>query len=210
MEGLSPRQREILDFIAASIDQSGVVPSYRQIGQALAIGSTNAVSDHIKALIRKGYVERVGSHGAPRSLRLTSTGGQQLDEGSVVGIPVLGRIAAGVPLMAEENYDGTLRVDASMLPMSGSVFALVVNGESMIEDGIHNGDYLFVKQQQTARNGEIAVVMVDGDATVKRFYHEGDRIRLEPANASMEPIILDPSDGEVSVIGKAVGVFRRI
>lgn len=210
MDDLSPRQREILEFILATIDQSGVAPSYREIGGALGIGSTNGVSDHIKALIRKGYLERVGGHGSSRSLRPTdqATGGF-VDDG-VVGVPILGRIAAGAPLLAQENYEGTMRVDSNMLPSGGKVFALVVTGDSMIEDGIHEGDILFVRQQDNARNGEIAVVMVDGDATVKRFFPEGDRLRLQPANSSMDPIYVDRKSGDVQIVGIAVGVYRQI
>jgi repressor LexA len=210
LEDLSPRQRDILDFIRMALDQGGVVPSYREIGKALGIGSTNAVSDHLKALIRKGYLARVGEPGRPRSLRLTPQATGHLDGDGIVGVPILGRIAAGTPLLAVENYEGTLRMDSNMLPPGGQVFALLVHGESMIEDGILPGDYLFVRQKNDARNGEIAVVMVDAEATVKRFYREGRQIRLQPANSAMEPIFVDATSGEVSVIGVAVGVFRKI
>lgn len=210
MDDLSPRQRELLDFITAAIDQRGVAPSYREIGAALGIGSTNAVSDHIKALIRKGYLERVGEPGQPRSLRLTLEATGHLEDDAVVAVPVLGRIAAGVPLLAEENYEGSIRVDSGMLPPGGNVFALVVTGQSMVDDGILDGDYLFVRQKPDARDGQISVVMVDGEATVKRIYREGSRLRLQPANAAMEPMYVDPSRGDVQVIGVAVGVFRKI
>ena len=210
MEELSPRQSELLDFLRGYHDHHGVVPSYREIGSALGIGSTNAVSDHIKALQRKGYVERVGDPGRPRSLRLTPKAVGFMREDSVVSLPVLGRIAAGLPLLAEENYEGTLQVDATMVPPGGQVFALIVKGDSMIEDGIHDGDYLFVRKKDDARDGEIAVVMVDGEATVKRLYREGDRLRLQPANAAMEPIYVGRNAGHVAVIGVAVGVFRRL
>ncbi|MCB9687162.1 MAG: repressor LexA [Alphaproteobacteria bacterium] len=210
MEELSPRQREILDFVVAAVEQDGVVPSYREIGTALGIASTNAVSDHLKALIRKGYLERVGDPGRPRSLRLTEHATGFLEDSAVTTVPVLGRIAAGVPLLAEENYEGSIRVDQSMLPPGGKVFALIVTGESMIEDGILDGDTLFVRQKDDARDGEIAVVMVDGEATVKRIYRErGDKLRLQPANSAMEPIIVDRRSGDVRVIGVAVGVFRK-
>jgi repressor LexA len=209
LETLSNRQREIVDFLSAAVDQHGVMPSYREIGRALGIKSTNAVSDHIKALIKKGYVERVGEPGRPRSLRLTVKATGFLDD-EIVGVPVLGRIAAGVPLLAQENLEGTIRVDGSMLPPGGRVYALVVSGESMIEDGIHDGDYVFVRQQERCRDGEIAVVLVDEEATVKRFYREGDRIRLQPANSAMEPIYVDASSGDTKILGIAVGVFRKI
>jgi len=210
VDDLSPRQREILDFIVAAIDANGVVPSYREIGAALGIGSTNGVSDHIKALERKGYLERTGGRGSPRSLRVTGGAVSHLDDESSVSVPIIGRIAAGTPLLAQESYEGALRVDAGLLPLGGQVFALVVTGESMIEDGIHDGDYLFVRQKREVRDGTIAVVMVDGEATVKRFYREGKRIRLQPANSSMEPIYVDARSGEVEVVGEAVGLYRRI
>jgi repressor LexA len=210
VQDLSPRQAQILEFIMAAVDQTGVVPSYREIGAALGISSTNAVSDHLKALIRKGFLERVGDPGRPRSLRPTAQATGRLDEGTVVSVPLLGRIAAGLPLLAEENYDGTVKVDAGMLPPGGQVFALVVTGDSMIDDGIHDGDTLFVRQQRNCRDGEIAVVRVDDDATVKRLYREDGRVRLQPANSEMAPIYVDSTSGEVEIIGIAVGVFRRI
>ena len=210
MEDLTRRQREVLDFVSASYDQTGVIPSYREVGRALGMKSTNQVSDHVKALIRKGYLERVGGAGRSRSLKLTQLATGTLGDDSVVGVPILGRIAAGTPLLAQENYEGTLRVDGCLLPGGGSVFALVVHGQSMIEDGIMDGDYLFVRQQSEARDGDIAVVFVDEEATVKRFYREGSQIRLQPANAAMDPIYVDAASGDVSVVGVAVGVYRHI
>ncbi|MFT4625460.1 MAG: repressor LexA [Myxococcota bacterium] len=210
MEDLTRRQREVLDFVSASYDQTGVIPSYREVGRALGMKSTNQVSDHVKALIRKGYLERVGGAGRSRSLKLTPLATGTLGDDSVVGVPILGRIAAGTPLLAQENYEGTLRVDGCLLPSGGSVFALVVHGQSMIEDGIMDGDYLFVRQQSEARDGDIAVVFVDEEATVKRFYREGSQIRLQPANAAMDAIYVDAASGDVSVVGVAVGVYRHI
>jgi repressor LexA len=147
VEDLSPRQREILEFIIAAIDTNGVVPTYREIGAALGIHSTNGVSDHIKALERKGYLERTGGRGSPRSLRVTGGAMVRMEDESTISVPVLGRIAAGSPLLAQENYEGALRVDSALLPLGGQVFALVVKGDSMIDDGIHDGDYLFVRQK---------------------------------------------------------------
>lgn len=210
MDDLSPRQREILEFIMSSIDQRGVAPTYREIGAALNIGSTNGVSDHVKALMRKGYLDRGADPGSPRSLVPTMRATGFAEEEGTVGVPLLGRVAAGLPLQAEENYERTVRVDASMLPPGGNVFALRVRGQSMVDAGILDGDLLFVKQHNVARNGEIAVVLVDGDATVKRLFHEGKRIRLQPENATMEPIYVDESDGDCEVVGIAVGVYRQI
>ncbi len=207
---LSERQRVILEFIQASYDQSGVVPSYREIGAALGIKSTNAVSDHLKALMRKGYLERVGPAGNSRSIRLTEGASVGLSEESVVNVPVLGRVAAGVPLLAEENYEGSIRWDRSLVPSGGQIFALRVRGDSMIDDGIHDGDTLLVRQKSEARNGEIAVVLVDGEATVKRVQREGSLLRLIPANSAMTPRVVDLGQHEASIVGVAIGLWRRI
>jgi repressor LexA len=129
---------------------------------------------------------------------------------SIASIPLVGRIAAGTPLLAAENYEGCVRIDRSMLPMSGEVFALQVTGDSMIEDGIHDGDTLFVQKKESFRRGEITVVLVDDEATVKRAYRDGDQLRLEPSNQDMSPILVDERSGDVAVLGVAVGVFRRI
>jgi repressor LexA len=209
MDDLAPRQRALLDFIAAYQDQKGIPPTIREIGEALGIKSTNGVSDHIKALVRKGYLERVGDARASRGVRLSQASRGGFREEATVAVPLVGRVAAGTPLLAEENYAGTVHIDSSMLPHNAPAFALTVAGNSMIEDGILDGDYVFVRQQSTARNGEIAVVQVDGDATVKRFYREKGRIRLQPSNAAMEPIWVEP-DQQVEIVGVVVGVYRRV
>lgn len=209
MQDLSPRQREMLDFIVSYIDQHGVAPTYRDMGRALGIKSTNGVSDHLKALERKGYIERLGGRGAPRAIKLTEQATVHLDDG-VAQVPVLGRIAAGAPLLASENYEGMVSVDRDLLPRSGTLFALHVSGQSMIEDGILDGDTVFVRQQDTCRDGEIAAVLVEDEATVKRVYREPTRLRLQPANSSMDPIYVDPQLDEVRLLGIVVGVFRRL
>lgn len=207
VEELAPRQREILEYIATVMDQRGIAPTYREIGDALGIRSTNGVSDHVKALVKKGYLDRPTDPGSARSIRLTDRAQVSAHEQSTVAVPIVGRVAAGRPLLAAENYDGSLRLDAAMLPSSGSCFGLRVTGESMIEDGILDGDIVIVRQQDTARNGEIVVVRVGEDATVKRFFREGDRIRLQPANHTMKPIYVDSRD-EVNVVGRVVGLWR--
>ena len=211
MEDLAPRQKEVLDFIAASIQQQGIPPSLREIGDALGIRSTNGVADHIKALLKKGYVSRVDGAGSgrARALRLTEKATGRFHDTSTVAVPLVGHVAAGAPLLAEENYDGSIHVDASMVPAGGTIFALKVVGDSMIEEGILDGDLVFVRKQQTARNGEVVVALVDGEATVKFFFHEGSRIRLEPANASMSPILVGP-DQPVSIVGVVTGLYRRM
>jgi len=224
METLSNRQRAILEYIYSKSQQDGILPSYREIGDAMGIRSTNGVSDHIKALSRKGYLSRVGGSGKSalaRAMRLTDLAlaelgdevlpDQNLHRIDMVEIGVYGTVAAGLPALAIEHREETLHVDRCMIPGAGTVFALRVSGESMIEDGILPGDYIFVRKQLTVRDGEIAVVMVDGECTVKRFFREGDRIRLQPANSTMEPIYVAASEfREVQVVGVVSGMFRKM
>jgi repressor LexA len=224
MESLSNRQRSILEYIYSRFQSDGILPSYREIGDAMGIRSTNGVSDHIKALVRKGYLLRVGSTGKSalaRAMTLTDLAlrelggefpsGSRANDLDIVEIGVYGSVAAGMPALAIEHREETLHVDRCMIPGAGEVFALRVSGESMIEDGILPGDYIFVRKQLTVRDGEIAVVMVDGDCTVKRFFREGDRIRLQPANSAMDPIYIAASDfREVHVIGIVSGVYRKM
>lgn len=209
MEDLPPRQKELLDFIAAYTDQRGVPPTLREIGEALGIRSTNGVSDHLKALVRKGYLERVGEARSSRALRLTQRARGGFRTESTVAVPVLGRVAAGQPILAEENWSQTLHVDSRMVPQNAELFGLQVAGNSMIEDGILDGDYVFVRRQSQARDGDTVVAMVDGEATVKRFYRERGRIRLEPANREMTPIYADATH-QVDILGLVVGVYRRL
>ncbi len=224
MKGLSARQREILEFMHERLVEDQVMPSYREIGDAMGIKSTNGVSDHVKALERKGYLDRRGGGGRgalARALTLTDSALMELGvaanepdpilTGNVVEIGVYGQVAAGQPVLAVEDRDETLYVDQCMVPGGGQVFALRVSGESMINAGILPGDYLFIKKQRTVRNGEIAVVVVDGDATVKTFYREGDRIRLQPENDTMDPIYVSAAAfSEVQVMGVVCGVYRKM
>ena len=217
MNGLTARQREVLVFIAACIRDSGYPPTIREIGAGLRIKSTNGVNDHLKALDRKGYIERDTSKS--RAIQLTSFAEEELGlvseeaTASGVSVPVLGGIAAGLPLESVSSGDEHVVVDPSWLGRSegDGVFALRVSGESMIEDGIFDGDLIFVKQQPDALRGEMVAVWVDGGATVKRYYREGEAIRLEPSNASMAPIYIRPGEvQEVSVLGRVVGVYRQL
>ncbi len=209
MDDLPPRQRELLDFVASFTDQKGIPPTLREIGEAMGIKSTNGVSDQVKALVRKGFIERVGDARTSRGLRVTHSARGGFRESSTVAVPVIGRVAAGSPILAEENYAGTLHMDASTMPHQAPVFALVIHGNSMIDDGILDGDYVFVRQQSEARNGDIIVAMVDGDATCKRFFRERGRVRLQPANADMHDIMVDGTRS-FSIVGVVIGVYRRI
>jgi len=207
---LSPRQQQVLDFISRHIVSHGYPPTLREIGRAMGIKSTNAVTDHLRALERKGAIVRDRS----RSRSITIVGAERAGGGERAAqarVPVLGRIAAGIPLLAEENIEGSLAVDRRFLAGNGGRFALRVVGDSMIEAGIFDGDILLVRAQGVAPQGAIVVALIDNEATVKRFYREEGRIRLQPANREMSPIYLSPDEGrETSIQGVVTAVFRQL
>jgi len=207
---LTDRQREILDFISHSITNRGYPPTLREIGTHFGIRSTNGVNDHLRALEKKGYLQREDLKS--RALRpVTSTGKPVEASSEVVDVPLLGRVAAGVPLLAVENVNETVRVDRFFIGQTREVFALRVKGDSMIEDGIFDGDYIFVRKQLNANRGETVVAMIEGEATVKRYYPEGDVIRFQPANASMQPIFVRKRDFKsVNLLGIVIGVYRKM
>ncbi len=216
-DSLTKRQQQILDFISVSIDERGYPPTLREIGSHFGIKSTNGVNDHLKALEKKGYLRREDLKSRAmrpvtpiESARGSSGGLPSLGE-EFMDVPILGRVAAGEPLLAVENVEDTVRVDRFFIGNHREVFALRVVGESMIEDGIHDGDYVFVKKAPSARRGETVVAMIEGEATVKRYYPEGDQIRFQPANSSMQPIMVHRKDfRSVDIIGIVVGVYRRM
>jgi len=205
-DALTDRQREILVFITRSIGKRGYPPTLREIGSHFGIKSTNGVNDHLRALEKKGYLHREDLKS--RALRpIVSTG----PTGQTVEVPILGKVAAGQPLLATRNYDDTVKVDRFFIGQNREVFALRVKGESMIEDGIFDGDYVFVKKQLQANAGETVVVMIEDEATVKRYYPEGEIIRFQPANATMEPIIVRKRDFKsVNIMGIVIGVYRKL
>ena len=216
---LTPRQRRVLAWIEAYAAREGAPPTVREIGEALGMRSTGSVRDHLKALRRKGCLKpgKPRRHRGislarrprpallqpvlPRDARWSGERGRE--------VPILGRVAAGPTMLAEENLEGTLLLGDGLLPRSGDVFALRVKGESMIEAGILDGDLVLVRSQPRAESGEIVVAMVDGEVTVKYYRPEGGRIRLEPANPLMRPIFLDAASGPVSFLGRVVGVVRQ-
>lgn len=208
MSDLSQRQADVLDFVVQAIENRGLPPSYREIGDALGIASTNGVSDHVKALIKKGYLKKIeGGSGKARGLQLTAKARSMHANDNLIEIPLVGHVAAGSPILAEEHHESVVHFDANLLRGDGPTFALRVRGESMIEEGIHDGDMVLVRQQATARNGDIVVALVEGEATVKYYFHEGHRIRLQPANSSMDPIFVGP-DQETLIQGTVAGVVR--
>jgi repressor LexA len=203
-DALTDRQREILDFISKSIAKRGYPPTLREIGSHFGIKSTNGVNDHLRALEKKGYLHREDLKS--RALRpIVSSMGQMVE------VPVLGKVAAGQPLLATRNYEDTVKVDRFFIGQNREVFALRVKGESMIEDGIFDGDYVFVKKQLQANAGETVVVMIEDEATVKRYYPEGETIRFQPANAAMQPILVRKRDFKsVNILGIVIGVYRKL
>jgi repressor LexA len=200
---LTDRQKEILAFINRSIGDSGYPPTLREIGRHFGIKSTNGVNDHLRALEKKGYLQREDMKS--RALRPVDTVGQTVE------VPILGRVAAGQPLLAVRNYEDTVRVDRFFVGQNKEVFALRVKGDSMIEAGILDGDYVFVRKQLQASAGDVVVAMIEDEATVKRYYPEGDTIRFEPANASLRPIIVRKRDWKsVNLLGIVIGIYRKM
>jgi repressor LexA len=209
---LTDRQRDILEFITQSIRERGYPPTLREIGLHFGIKSTNGVNDHLRALEKKGYLEREDLKS--RALRPMGMRGPvrapSRDE-DLIEVPLVGRVAAGLPLLAVENVEDTVKVDRFFIGQTREVFALRVTGDSMIEDGIFNGDYIFVRKQLQASRGDIVVAMIEDEATVKRYFPEGDTIRFQPANAAMQPIYVRKRDWKsVNLIGVVVGVYRKM
>lgn len=207
MESLSKRQQQIYDFIESYIGQKGFGPTVREICEAVNLSSPSTVHVHLRTLEEKGFIVR-------DSLKSRSIALPHKEESPVHGagaydntltLPVVGRVAAGEPILAEQNIENTLTLPTELVGDSAS-FILSVRGDSMIEAGINNGDYVVVKEQQVARNGEIVVALIDDGATVKRFYKESDHIRLQPENSSMEPILVT----DCAIVGKVVAVMRKV
>lgn len=220
MQGLTKRQAQTLEFIRQSIEERGYPPTLREIGESMGIRSTNGVNDHLRALERKGYLRREDMKS--RALRLVSqepepapasTAPSALPGGddALLEVQVLGRVAAGLPLLAEENVVDTVRIDRMLVRGGRDVFGLRVQGDSMIDAGILNGDYIFVRKQASAERGDIVVALIGDEATVKYYYPEKDYVRFQPANASMAPILVRASDFRPTMLlGVVVGVYRRL
>ncbi len=208
------RKRRILEFVAATLRERGYPPSVREIAEAVGLASTSAVHHHLRALEREGYLERGASQS--RALRLTPTAAIMLGLASELVpqsiaaeahvLPIVGEIAAGGPIEAYQEVSETMPVPEFLAP-SGDAYLLRVRGDSMIEAHITDGDYVVIKPQQTARNGDIVVAQVEENAvTLKRFFREQGRIRLQPANPAYPPQFYD----EVRIQGKLIGVIRRL
>ncbi|TDT61532.1 transcriptional repressor LexA [Fonticella tunisiensis] len=198
---VSDKQQEILDFIKSEIFAKGYPPSVREICNAVGLKSTSTVHGHLERLEKKGLIRRDPTK--PRAIELLD---ETLNQKEIINVPIVGRVAAGQPILAVENIEDRFPVPADFFPMKNNMFMLEIKGESMIGCGILDGDYIIVEQQSTANNGDIVVALIDDSATVKRFYKENGYIRLQPENPDMEPIIVD----NCTILGKAVGLIRRI
>lgn len=205
MSKISNRQQAILDFIKTEVKDKGYPPSVREIGEAVGLASSSTVHGHLERLEKKGLIRRDPTK--PRAIEiLDGTLGDGAFSVNVARVPLIGRVTAGMPITATENIEEYFPLPSHFVG-EHNVFMLSVIGESMIDAGIRNGDYVIVRQQQTANNGDIVVAMTEEDeATVKTFYKERDHIRLQPENPSLEPILLK----HVSILGKVIGVFRDI
>jgi len=199
---VTSRRQAIYEFIRRTVASTGIPPSIREIGEHFSIRSTNGVEGHLAALERIGLINR--ERGKSRGISVQVSGRQ------MTAVPLLGRVTAGMPVLSPENREGEVFVELSLFSLrSGhNLFALKVKGDSMVDAHIVDGDTLLVRAQALAQNGDIVVVLTEGEATVKRFYLEDQRVRLQPENSAMKPIYVER--GEFQIIGKVVGVFRKI
>ena len=207
MKELTPRQREIFEFIKESVVGIGRPPSLREIGEKFEINSTNGVRSVLEALERKEYIRR--NRYLSRGIEIIKESPEHLDEDQLRKIPWVGRVAAGQPLWAEQNIEGNFYIDRSFVP-GEHIFALKVTGDSMKNAGILDGDFVLVRRQQTAQRGEIVVAQIDDEATVKRFYLDKKRIRLEPENPDFGPIIVEKGAPGFNIAGKVIGLMRKM
>jgi repressor LexA len=205
-ENISSRQEEILKFINKKIKESGYPPSVREIAGAVHLSSSATVHSHLKKLEEKGYIKR--SHSKPRAISIL-TGYENETEGTglnnMVYVPVVGKISAGRPILAEENIDDYFPLTSDFVKGKKEVFILHVRGDSMVNAGILDRDYIIVRKQDSAINGEIIVALLDDEATVKRFFKTDKNIKLIPENDYMEPIVVN----DVKILGKVIGVIRK-
>jgi len=205
---LSEKEKIILNFMNEQIRKNGYPPSVREICKAVGLSSTSTVHGYLKKLQEKGAIEKIDKK--TRALKVLIGNEQKTNKEfysgrELVEVPIVGRIAAGAPILAEENIQDTFPIPIDFIGNSES-FMLTVKGESMIEAGILDGDYILIKKQNTANNGDIVAALIGDEATVKTFYKEKDHIRLQPENSSMEPIIVK----ECEILGKVAGVFRKL
>ncbi|WP_340085201.1 transcriptional repressor LexA [Siminovitchia sp. FSL H7-0308] len=203
MSKLTKRQEDILNFIKDEVKKKGYPPSVREIGKAVGLASSSTVHGHLARLESKGLIRRDPTK--PRAIEVLNQNEETIVQ-KTVNVPLVGKVTAGLPISAVENIEDYYPLPELLVPADEQVFMLEIVGESMIEAGIHDGDFVIVRQQKTANNGDIVVAMTEEDeATVKRFYKETGYFRLQPENASMEPIIVS----NVVILGKVIALYRR-
>ncbi len=207
MSKLSKRQQLILDFIKKEVREKGYPPSVREIGQAVGLASSSTVHGHLSRLEKKGYIRRDPTK--PRAIEILdeSFNREPQETVSLTYVPVIGKVTAGTPITAVENIEDYFPLPNKYASEEDELFMLLVEGDSMIEAGIHDGDYVIVRKQNYAENGDIVVALTaDDEATVKRFFKEKNAIRLQPENPSLDPLILT----DVTILGKVIGLFRHM
>ncbi|HLS20475.1 MAG TPA: transcriptional repressor LexA [Bacillota bacterium] len=206
MTKLSKRQQMILDFIKSEVDTKGYPPSVREIASAVGLASSSTVHGHLSRLETKGYIRRDPTK--PRAIEILDLQDEHhIPREDVAYAPLIGKVTAGLPITAVENIEEYIPIPRGRAATDDNLFVLTIEGDSMIEAGIFDGDLVIVKQQNTADNGNIVVAMTEDDeATVKRFFKDTNHIRLEPENATMEPLIYN----QVTILGKVIGVYRQI
>lgn len=203
MDDLSPRQRQILEFIRSEVMKKGYPPSVREVGQAVGLSSSSTVHAHLGKLEEKGYIRRDPTK--PRAIELLDRANGENIRTDVVQVPVVGKVTAGAPILAVENIEEYFPLPKEIAG-DGETFMLKVRGNSMIEAGILNDDYVVVRRQSHAENGDIVVALLEDEATIKRFFRETDHVRLQPENPHMQPIFVR----DVQILGKVIGVFRKL
>lgn len=207
---LTSRQEEILEYIKKYSKENRMPPTVREIGNHFEISSTNGVRSILAALIKKGYINR--SPRLSRGIEVIDndkSGNEAEAPSNTIEIPIVGRVAAGTPILAVQNLEGTVTIDRDFLACRSDVFALRVKGDSMINAGIFDGDLIFARQQKTAERGEIIVAQIDNEATVKYYHPLADHVELRPANPRYRPIIVK-NDKDFTIAGKLIGVMRKV
>lgn len=201
---LTPRRKQILEFIQRHISRYGYPPTVREIGEAVSLTSPSTVHAHLRRLQQAGLIAREKM--LTRAIRPVGDAAPEMPSApATVPVPIVGRVAAGTPILAEQDIEGYFGVPGDMVE-AGGAFLLQTRGDSMIDAGIYDGDYVLVRRQSNADNGDIVVAMLEGESTVKRFFKESGAIRLQPENQTLKPIV----SRDVQVLGKVVGLFRRL
>ena len=204
-KGLTPKQERVFSFLKNYLGEKGFPPTLREIASHFGLRGPKAPQKTLTILERKGYIRK--THGGSRAIEILTPPPIRLAQ--ILSIPIIGRVQAGEPILAVENIEGYIHLDRSLVS-SGDVFLLRVQGDSMIDAHIQDGDFALVKPQPFAENGEIVVVLIEDEATIKRIFQKSDLIRLEPANPKMEPMIVKKDEKKITIVGKVVGIFRKL